>query len=265
MMKNFYFLLIVFYFLLFAATAYASQIDFFMDTQGKSINAIQGEISFPDTLELKEIKDGNSIINFWIERPSADSLKFSGIIPGGYNGENGFLFSAIFETKTERKDNVSLSNVRAFINDGKGTETEVKIFGQVPDLKPQTMEDNIPPESFVLEIASDQNLFEGKYFLVFATQDKKSGISRYEVKEGQGKEFVVAESPYLLRNQDLDQKIFVKAVDKAGNERIEVLYPSNWRPWYKNYWLFVIIMTAAIIVAAIILRKPIWQKSIKLR
>src|SRR3989344_873954 len=86
------------------------QINLVLDTEDEEINAVEGKIVFQaDLLELKEIRDGNSIINFWIdpvrncvsngvERP--DSICFSGIIPGGYLGE-GFIFSAIFQVKKE--------------------------------------------------------------------------------------------------------------------------------------------------------------------
>ncbi len=43
------------------------EVGFFLNTEGEDINAVEGKIIFPKTLlELKEIKDGNSIINFWI-------------------------------------------------------------------------------------------------------------------------------------------------------------------------------------------------------
>ena len=69
------------------------------------LNAIEGKIRFPpDLLELKNIEDGNSIINFWIERPvagEAGKITFSGITPGGYQGERGLVFSLIFLVKQE--------------------------------------------------------------------------------------------------------------------------------------------------------------------
>ena len=48
-----------------------------------------------------------------------------------------------------------------------------------------------------------------------------------------------AESPYLLKNQKLNKNIFIKAVDKNGNERVAVLLPQKPLPWYEkllDYW-----------------------------
>ena len=71
------------------------------------------------------------------------------------------------------------------------------------------------------------NIFDGKYFLVFATQDKGSGIDHYEVSEDNGASFIPAVSPYLLKNQSLDTKIIVKAFDKKGNEKIAEVEMGN--------------------------------------
>jgi hypothetical protein len=39
--------------------------------------------------------------------------------------------------------------------------------------------------------------------------------------------FKKAESPYVLEDQSLRSYVVVKAVDKAGNERVEILYPRR--------------------------------------
>jgi len=43
-------------------------------------------------------------------------------------------------------------------------------------------------------------------------------------------------SPYLLQNQNLDETIRVKAVDRSGNELV-VSLPAHAQVWYNNYWL----------------------------
>ena len=73
----------------------------FLNTAEESINAVEAKIYFPaELLKLKEIRDGNSIINFWIERPRAKNgeILFSGIIPGGYMDKKGLIFSIISAT-----------------------------------------------------------------------------------------------------------------------------------------------------------------------
>lgn len=237
------------------------KIDFFINTENENINAIEGKILFPaEFLTLKETRDGNSIINFWIERPNIkynNRIIFAGIIPGGYLNKKGFIFSMIFQAKKEGADEIEIFNSNALLNDGKGTETNVKTSNfqfliseqsTIPPLPKLPAKDTEPPEPFKLIIAQDPSIFNNKYFLVFATQDKGSGIDRYEVREGE-KIFIIAESPYLLKNQNLDEKIIVKAIDKAGNERIAIISPQKKQSLlYKNYLLFVIILLVIIIV-----------------
>jgi len=100
-----------------------------------------------------------------------------------------------------------------------------------PKVTFRAMIDSTPPEDFKPEIGRDPAIFEGKYFLSFATIDATSGVDYFEVKEGK-RDFKRAESPYLLEDQSLESKILVKAVDKAGNERIaEIIPPAKPFPY----------------------------------
>jgi len=107
------------------------QVDLVLDTENEEINAVEGKVIFPeDLLELKEIRDGNSIVNFWIERPkikSDNQITFSGIIPGGYIGKKGLIFSAIFQSKNEGKGTIEIREAKTLLNDGKGTQASLSI------------------------------------------------------------------------------------------------------------------------------------------
>ena len=83
--------------------------------------------------------------------------------------------------------------------------------------------------------------------MVFATIDKTSGVDYYEVKEGKH-DFQRAESPYLLEDQSLRSKISVRAVDKAGNERIAEIIPP-----FKVSWKDIVILLAILIGIGVIL------------
>ncbi len=246
--------------------------EFFLNTNGDDINAIEGKIIFPsDILEVKKINDGNSIINFWIEKPKSalkSQIAFSGIIPGGYNDSQGLIFSITFLAKKEGKGIIEFSGVKALRNDGEGTEAPLAISnfqflifnppagGLVPQIVIPKIEDRSPPEEFTPQIAADPAIFDGKWFLVFAAQDKGFGIDRYEVCEGNRK-CIVAESPYLLQNQNLDREIVVKATDKSGNERIAILPPQKPRAWYKDYAIIAILIIMAV---AYFIQKILWEK-----
>src|SRR3990167_1755563 len=244
----------------------------FINTDEESINAIEGKIIFPqDLLEIKKINDGNSIINFWIEKPKSATggqIAFSGIVPGGYNDSRGLIFSITFLAKKEGGGAIEFSGVKALRNDGKGTEAPLTISNfqflisnppagePVPQITIPKTEDRNPPEEFTPQIAADPAIFDGKWFLVFATQDKGSGIDHYEVCEGKRK-CVTAENPYFLQNQDLDEGIVVKAIDKSGNERVATIPPQKSRAWYKNYAIIAILIIAAFIY---LMWKMLWKK-----
>jgi len=247
------------------------EVNIFLNTEEEYINAVEGKVIFPENLlELKEIRDGATIVNFWIERPkikSGSQIAFSGIIPGGYAGEKGLIFSAIFQSKNEGEGIIEIQEAKTLLNDGKGTEASLSISNLQfliseeipPSLVPPTKIIDIdPPESFEPIVAQDPEIFDGKYFLVFLTQDKGSGIDYYEVCEGK-RQCVVAESPYLLQNQSLDREIIVKAIDKSGNERIVTLPAQKPAIWYKNYLILAIIIL--VIAIAYLMWKFLWRKN----
>jgi len=294
--KNFYLLVVALSFALLAFSFYEAkaaqlnlvsptqeigidqqfQVDLILNTEGEEINAVEGKILFPkDLFELKEIRDGNSIINFWVERPKTESnnqIIFSGIIPGGYIGEKGLILSAIFQSKNEGESTIEIREAKVLLNDGKGTPAELSISNfqfLISKLAPTTqflpIKDTEPPESFKPMITQDPKMFDGKYFLVFATQDKGSGIAGYAIHEStrkkeiariDTKEWKEAESPYVLKDQKLRSYIYVKAIDRAGNERIAVVEPNYPIRWYEIWWVCVII---GIIIAYFIGRK-LWKR-----
>ena len=259
------------------------EVGIFLNTEEEYINAVEGKVIFPkDLLELKEIRDGNSIINFWVDKPRIDTnintnkheIAFGGITPGGYLGKKGLVFSMILKTKKEGEAEISIHDVKTFLNDGRGTETKtigknllVSISADISVPSWVSPQDTEPPEDFKPEIASDPEIFEGKYFLVFATQDKGAGIDHYAIHEStrkkdatriDTKKWTGAESPYVLKDQGLRSYIYVKAIDKAGNKRIATLSPQNPLKWYENYLIWIIIIV--VIIITYFIKRILWKK-----
>jgi len=239
-----------------------------IDTEDRVLNAVGGEIVFPDDLlAVRSINDGNSMVNFWVESPHVQNNKiiFSGIVPGGYYGDAARLFDIVFTPKTIGSGAVSFNNLSALLNDGSGTAAAVTanpwpftVSNEEPSTPPpQPKIDHDRPESFVPEISATPGVFDGKYFLSFLTQDKGSGIDHYEVKETRDDNadsgvWIKAASPYLLKDQQLKSYIYVKAVDNSGNARIVKLAPTNQSAWYEkpNTWgiMLLIAIFAAIFI-----------------
>ncbi len=248
------------------------QVGLLLNTGEENINALEGKIIFPqELLKLKEIRDGNTIINLWLEKPknySTDSIIFSGITPGGFKGENGLIFLAIFETIKSGIATLKISDARVLLNDGQGSSAALNILPVKINILETTssqkriaieVSDTLSPESFKPEIVQDRNLFDGKYFLVFATQDKGSGMDIYKARESRQKFFSFltkwqeATSPYFLTDQELKSYIYIKAVDKRGNGRIAVVEPRYPLNWYENWRI------GSIIILIIVFGYILWE------
>ena len=280
-------LLSVFYFLLFVLPTQAARLYFQPQEAvigsekefsvavnvdaGKSINAIQAVISVPKELTPVDITEGNSIITFWVEKPNFDEssrlLTFSGIIPGGFQEEKASLLIVKFKTTKEQEGKAVLTfnkeKTKIYLHTSEGVEDSLELESlTLPIIKGKEniivkTDDNDSPENFKPEISRDPNIFENRRFLVFATQDKGSGVEYYKVKETRQKFFSIfskwtsAESPYILRDQKMRSYVFVKAIDKAGNERITKILPENPLQWYENYENYIIIVMICAIIWAI--------------
>jgi hypothetical protein len=242
----------------------------YLDGKGVSLNAIEGLIRFPsDLLELKEIRDGNSAVNFWIEKPhsiDSNSIAFSGITAAGFPVSRNFIFGIVFRAKNLGSGALVFNSMQALQNDGLGTKTDISgqsLNFSISEEKSATksanlaVKDNEPPESFIPSIGNDPTIFNGNYFLVFSTQDKGSGIDHYEVKEGYFGRYNIAESPYLLNDQALDNRIYVKAVDKNGNE---IVMTVNAR--HLAWWCQCLIIVIIILICALIYKRT-WLNSLK--
>jgi hypothetical protein len=242
------------------------EIGVFLNTAGESLNAVASTLTFPtENLSVSEIRDGNSIVNMWVERPiqgegeSASKISFSGIIPGGYVGNNGYLFSIVFTSKKSGKATITSFEETMLLNDGAGTITtatrapiSLSILSTPSEKSFIEPVDTIKPESFTPKITRDPNLFDNQYFIAFVADDKQSGIDHFEVKQGFFGKYETVESPYVLKDQSLRTRISVKAVDKADNARVETVSPEHLG--YKTAIFFSILIVIVAFIAYRIIR-----------
>jgi len=244
-----------------------------IDTQ-ECINIVEANLSFSqDILDAINFSQGESILTIWIKPPTIDQslglISFIGGIPGGYCGKipgdpgpSNLLGKIIFRipeiTVREVGENIAkvkfLESSQVLLNDMLGTKAklttqgaEFKILSEKSEIpkdewQKELEKDNIPPEPFEIEIHQDSLIFEGKYFIIFSTTDKQTGIDYYEIREGK-RDWKKVSSPYLLEDQSLKSKILVRAVDKAKNERIaEYAPPISKKPFLYPYWIFILIL-----------------------
>jgi len=99
-----------------------------LDTQGKSINAVEMSLSFPtDKLQIVSTSAGKSIIGVWTSQPRYDNqngrINLQGGVPGGINVSGGLITTVTFRTRAVGTAFLKfLPNSKALLNDGYGTD-----------------------------------------------------------------------------------------------------------------------------------------------
>ena len=258
-----------------------------VDSENKKINVVEGGVLLDYGAELASLIDINtsgSKFYLWPSKPlpseANTSISFAGGAPGGFNSKDAIIFNIVLKLQKVGQITMTPNNFSIYLHDGKGTKDEVSVKNLVIDVLPKkfdsrsrddwntiTSNDKTPPEFVEAIISRDSYVFNNQYFVSFFAVDKNSGIAYYEIKEGD-RDFIRAESPYLLRDQSFKSTVQIKAVDKAGNENIVtpelVSVPIPGIP-YKTYliWIFVTLMILAIIFWLWRIRAAGLQKNIQ--
>lgn len=203
----------------------------FLDTSGDKVNAIGGSFTLPEGLSISKISTGGSMLVLWIEQPKETDGKvsFSGIIPGGYVGD-GKLFSFTLKKSDLTQASLTFTEGEVHRNDSEGTLISSRLltthfaFSNSTDTT-DVFADTTAPEKFVLTIEQDDSIGEGR-FVVFSTQDKGTGIQKYEwatswFGEPSKNSWKEASGQVFLTKMDLFKTVYVRATDNAGNSRVE--------------------------------------------
>ena len=198
-----------------------------MATGGTPINAVEGSLTVP--AGVTDVYDASSIVAFWTTPPSIKNGKvtFSGIIPGGFEG-TGVIAWLVHGSDTT-PEGARIDSFTALQNDGMGTSDAVTLESNgvltVDTKTVTTAEDQTPPEPFPVVIVGIPDEDGAMHYAAsFATRDNETGIDRYEVQETRARKpaedgWRIAESPYVLIDQDRKSTVFVRAIDNAGNVR----------------------------------------------
>jgi hypothetical protein len=249
-------------------------------TDAECVNAVDLEVIYPNrALRAVDFSKGSSILSLWVREPLLDNdrglVSFAGGIPGGYCGRvqgdpslSNIVGRIAFTVIGAGDETITIGkNTRLYAHDGLGTEIQPETGAAVVTLlnEPQLAEnewitevqnDRIPPEAFDVEIHSTRGIFSGRYYLVFATTDKQSGIDHYELYERGAWRTIT--SPHALRFSSRDD-IQVRAIDKAGNERIGSYdassVPESQAESDFSFIIFVVVLLALIAFSRFYLRR----------
>lgn len=202
------------------------------------VNAWQGRLILPGDLKVQDISYGSGIGDIWQTPPTRSGagvenrIDFTGGAIAGFSGDGLlFRFTAAPPVRAEQLVRWDSAGTRLYGVDGKGTPiaaTLQPLTVNSEDLlsasssAPQV--DTILPEPFTITLERNSAALGGKDAILFNAIDRESGIDHYEIEEHTGHGTIGwhrAENPYMV-GPDMNT-ILVKAVDRAGNARIETI------------------------------------------
>ncbi|MEK7133713.1 MAG: hypothetical protein AAB804_01420 [Patescibacteria group bacterium] len=217
----------------------------FLDTQGKAINALDGAVLYDEKkFEFKGVVDGGSIISAWLRKLGTEGpgqLLFSGIIPDGYEGGRGKLFTLYFIAR-DVGDGAIVMRSDAYLNDGDGTRivtdslsssvtiVQGRVAGALSEVPTADIE---APHSIKAVVAQNKAMFGGRPFIILDAKDSQSGILRYELLQSETElSFEALETrsfawrtisnPEAL-SSPIGKYLYVRAIDKVGNATVAVV------------------------------------------
>jgi hypothetical protein len=228
------------------------------------------------------------------------TVSFAGGIPGGYCGRvqgdprlSNIIAEIVFRVPgltigagNNPEATITLQDTtQVLLHDGLGTQAPLSFQnakitlldkpGQTvdDDWNTRVSDDDIPPADFTITLARDLLTFNGKHYIVFNSIDKQSGIDHYEVLEESFDTFELfswgaatapwreATSPYVLKDQSLNSTIYVRVIDKAGNETVSKLVPDvALRSMSKQRQLVILAVAVTGIVVFGILLYALWRR-----
>lgn len=243
-------------------------VDAVIQSGGESINAIEGSISFSSGISLVDIRLQNSIVPLWVSSPEKKEeglISFAGILPGGYNG-SGALFSLVFSASQKGTAYISFGkNTAVYQNDGQGTAVKLSlpalsfaIGASEGDPNIASLEKDVfPPEPFTPLVSSGEPFGMKGVVLVFTTQDKNSGVARYDISRSYRRNakdsslvWRSTQSPYEFVAGDSTRYLYVRAVDRTGNERVAMVPPQDFSPiaFFFDWWPLLVLGGVGIVI-----------------
>ena len=250
-----------------------------LNTENQTVNALDESVITPPQF-VTVISDtyNGSFMKYFINQfsydPTSGLTGFEGGLPTpGINSINALVVSIYMKAISPGTALFSIAkNPQVLLNDGAATPAAVtettastvilpapKGYIPVTAVEPKTY---TPISTFAPVVSKSSTAFGGKYFLTVNNPDN-ADIDHYEVAEVPGSaaptngsvqlNWKTVSMPYVLQNQSGNVSIFVKAVDKLGNEDIEwtsFQHSSN-AVWEYIFLIFILLIIVAFLWAPI--------------
>lgn len=129
-----------------------------LNTEGKTINAIDGEISVGAKnadFTLADVNTTASAFTLWPKTPSSSAdgktVSFIGGVPGGVNTGDALIFNIVIQAKQPGEIIISPGKIQLYLNDGKGTAItpvfepfSIKVIPATATTAPGNEQNNLP-------------------------------------------------------------------------------------------------------------------------
>lgn len=258
-------------------------VELFLDTEGEAVSGLRGSVAISfrtnrgaissQEVSISRIRDGDSIVGVWVTKANTndpDNVSFEGIIPvpGGMTTAKGKVLTLYFVVQQEGILDIVVTGIVLSGPLGASSLLRPNTLSIPVSVLPkeatvlQETKDTTPPESVRAAIYQNEEMFDGKPFIIVNAKDTESGIATYELLETE-KQYEVAtliddsslpwrliDNPAPLLSSEATGFIYLRVTDREGNAAVvEVshpikLSPENWTNWF-NKWLISSILIGA--------------------
>lgn len=190
------------------------------------VNAATGEIQFwPAGTIVTAIDQSHSAFTLWPETPTYwpvdQVLRFTGGQPGGLKSSTAALFRVTLQVPAGTTlTGAKVKHFNLLSNDGQGSRLALNQTRLLPakSTTPDWSQNQTVPK-IKAELLHYPYMYDNRYFIAFGEDGGATTPLRYEVREG-SEPFVPATSPFLLRDQSLQSRVWVKAIAGADEARV---------------------------------------------
>lgn len=243
-----------------------------LNTEGKAATALSGEVTVTkadgEKVVIERIRDGASIIGAWLSKASTNipgKTSFKGIIPGGITTPGEKVLTLFIIPRKAGTLTFTFSG-EVFLSAAPGDPIPLpkKSFAllvrELPEEEmPLTLSDSTPPEDIRGTIAQNDQMFDGRPFIIVHAKDSESGILLYELLEtseyqplfGLAEDTLLPwrriENPEALLYPANTRYIYVRVTDREGNSAVALvggppqLSPEKTATLF-NKWLILAIL-----------------------
>lgn len=237
-----------------------------LDPAGVSINTFSFRLVPEGGVLFSDVRTTGSPVSLWVKKPTIDetdgSIVASGVVPGGLSEPFSILTFTVTVDLPPLNEVVTLgkfADTEVRVSDGLGTPiaTEsvpfsVEIYSSEVDNIPSPIgvSDARPPERFAPKYIQNPTNKE-EIFVVFEAQDTETGILQYEVRFGTAGNWIRTEDGSIkLPPSAYGERVYVKAIDRAFNERLETIGPYR-SAWWQKYGVWIGVSLVALVCIAI--------------